>query len=68
MKKLLAAGCCIFFLQSFSQVAPLNELVEQKITNKRTLVKAIAVMVNTEANKKAPAKRINIPPSESPLY
>jgi hypothetical protein len=68
MKKFLAAGCCIFFFQSFSQVAPANEMVGQKVSDKRTLAKAIAVMVNTEANKKAPAKKIYVPALESPLF
>ena len=67
MKKLLAAGCCIFFLQSFAQVSVGNELLEQKASGRKVLLKAIAVIVNTEANKKAPAKTVFVPSSECPL-
>lgn len=66
MKKLVAAGCCIFFLQSFSKVSPANDVAE-KSTGRKVLIKALAVIVNTEANKKLPAKRIFIACSEPPL-
>jgi len=66
MKKLVAAYCCILFLQTFSNVSTENDSNE-KTTGKKVLVKALAVIVNTEANKKLPAKRIFIASSELPL-
>ena len=65
MKKLLAAGCCVFALQSVSQVNHGMEAIDQQ-KGKRILIKAIAVMVNSEANRKAPPKRIHVPNLESP--
>lgn len=64
MKKLLASGCCIIALQNVSQVAQTDAFNEYN--GKRVLVKAIAVMVNSEANRKAPPKRIYLPNLESP--
>jgi hypothetical protein len=66
MKKLVAAYCCILFLQTFSNVSTENDSSE-KTSGKKVLVKAIAIMVNTEANKKLPARRIFVAPSELPL-
>lgn len=68
MKKLVAAGCCFFFLQNFSKVSADNLSAEQKGTGGKVLIKALAVIVNTEANKKIPAKRVFIASSEPPLY
>lgn len=68
MKKLVAAGCCIFFLQNFSKVSIGNELAEEKSAGNKVLIKAIAVIVNTEANKKLPPKRIFVAASEPPLF
>ena len=65
MKKLLAAGCTILALQSFSQIAPLNEATELQ-NGRRVLIKAIAVIVNSENNRKVPPKRIYLPNLESP--
>jgi hypothetical protein len=67
MKKLVAAGCCVFFLQSFSKVSTGDDLAEQKASGQKVLVKAITIIVNTEANKKLPPKRICIASSEPPL-
>ena len=61
MKKLLATGCCIIALQSFSQVAPITRS-SVAAEGKRVLIRAIAVMVNTEANRKMPQK--TNPPSQ----
>jgi len=66
MKKLVAAYCCVLFFQTFSKVAPGNDSSE-KTTGKKVLVKAIAVIVNTEANKKHPTRKIFIASSELPL-
>jgi hypothetical protein len=68
MKKLIAAGCCILFLQSFSKVSTGNDLTEQKTAGQKVLVKAIAIMVNTEGNKKLPPKRSFIASSEPPQF
>ena len=67
MKKLVAAYCCVLFLQSFAKVSTGNELSEKKATGKKVLIKALAVIVNTEANKKLPQRRIFIASAESPL-
>ena len=67
MKKLLASGCCILFLQSFSQVSPANDTLDLQ-NGRKILIKAIAVIVNTDANRKLPPKRIYIPNIESPKY
>jgi len=66
MKKLVAAYCCILFLQTFSKVSPVIDSSE-KTTGKKVLVKAIAIIVNTEANKKLPVRKIFIASSELPL-
>jgi len=67
MKKLLAAYCCILFLKTFAQ-SPMNEVrPESKTTGNKVLIKAIAVIVNAESNKKAPARKIFVPSSESPI-
>jgi hypothetical protein len=67
MKKLVAAGCCILFLQNVAKVSTGNDLTEQKASGQKVLIKAIAVMVNTEANKKLPPRRIFIASAEPPL-
>lgn len=65
MKKLIAFACCIFALQNISQVAIGGEAVEN-LSDRRLLVKAIAVIVNSEAARKVPPKRIHVPNLESP--
>ena len=66
MKKLLASGCCILAFQSFSQVAQVSDGLSD-YNGKRVLIKALAVIVNTEANRKIPQKRIALPNLERPL-
>lgn len=68
MKKLVAAGCCIFFLQSFSKVSADNYGADEKSAGNKVLIKAIAVIINTEANKKLPPKRVFVAASEPPLF
>ena len=68
MKKLVAAYCCFLFIQSFSKITAGNEIAEQKAAGQKTLIKAIAVMVNSEANKKFPPRRIYIASAEPPVY
>ncbi|MFL5810084.1 MAG: hypothetical protein ACJ749_11225 [Flavisolibacter sp.] len=66
MKKLLAGICSILFLHSFSSA---KEFVSdsQKTSGQKNLIKAIAVMVNTEGNKKAPARTTHVFSSDCPL-
>ena len=66
MKKLVAAGCTIFLLNNFTKVSS-SHTNDDKSNGQRTLIKAIAVIVNTESNKKLPAKRIFIASAEPPL-
>jgi hypothetical protein len=66
MKKLVASGCCVFFLQSFPHFVFPNDPADFKASGKRTLIKAIAAIVNTEAGRKLPQKRIHLPNLESP--
>lgn len=66
MKKLVASSCCIFFLQSFPHFVSPNDPVDLNANGKRILIKAIAAIVNTEAGRKLPQKRIHLPNLESP--
>ena len=66
MKKILASGCCIFFIHSFSHVAVGSETVDEQAGEKRSLLRAIAAIVNTEAYRKSPQKRIFYPHLECP--
>jgi hypothetical protein len=68
MKRLIAAWCCIIFLQSFSKVSSGDDDAEQKTSGQKVLVKAILAIVNTQANKKLPPRRIFIASSEPPLF
>jgi hypothetical protein len=69
MKKLVAAGCCVFFLQTFCKVSVACEAAEEdRSAGRKVLIKALAVIVNTEANRKLPAKRIFTACSEPPLF
>ena len=63
MKKLLAAGCCVIALQSFDKV---NPSTEDSSDGKRILIKAIAGIVNNEANRKVPARQILVPNGKNP--
>ena len=67
MKKLVAAACCILLLNNFSKSSSIHSS-DQKSNGQKVLIKAIAVIVNTESNKKLPAKRIFIAAAEPPLY
>jgi hypothetical protein len=65
MKKLLAGICAILSLHS---IASATELVSdsQKSSGQKNLIKAIAVIVNTEGQKKAPAKTVHVFLSDCP--
>jgi hypothetical protein len=66
MKKLFAGFSCILFLQNFSQ-ASVNQLTNpEQAAGQKLLIKAIAVIVNSEANKKAPAKIVRVFSSDCP--
>jgi len=65
MKKLLAAGCCILAFQSLSRVTSANEALDHQ-NGRKVLIKALAVIANSESARKAPPKRIHIPNVESP--
>ena len=66
MKKLLAGICSILFLNSFSQVSTDQAEGAEKAAGQKVLIKAISVIVNTEANKKAPVKTVTIFSSDCP--
>jgi len=66
MKKLFAGFCCVLFLRSFPQASVTQVTDPEKTAGQKILIKAIAVMVNAEGNKKAPAKTIHIFSSDCP--
>ncbi|HEY6503837.1 MAG TPA: hypothetical protein VIZ28_07685 [Chitinophagaceae bacterium] len=66
MKQLLAVFCCFLYMHSISH-APFDVFINaQKTSGEKVLIKALAVFVNREGNKKAPVKKISLPSSESP--
>jgi len=65
MKKLLSAYCSVLCFQSISQ-PPIDTANSQKASGEKVLMKAIAVFVNPESNKKAPVKTVNIFSVECP--
>ncbi|HEY0356169.1 MAG TPA: hypothetical protein VGC29_08200 [Flavisolibacter sp.] len=67
MKKLVAIACSVFFLSNFSKVSAGN-ISDESSRGQRNLVKAIAVIVNTESNKKLPSKPVFVASSDSPLF
>lgn len=65
MKKLIASACCIIAFQNSSQVALGGDALEH-LSGRRMLVKAITVIINSEAARKVPYKRIHLPNIERP--
>jgi hypothetical protein len=66
MKKLLSVFCCVLYLQNLSQ-SPLDARTNSlKTSGKKGLIKALAIIINSQGNKKQPAKKINLSPSEWP--
>ncbi|HYJ38108.1 MAG TPA: hypothetical protein VEV87_05805 [Chitinophagaceae bacterium] len=63
MKKLLSIACCVLYAHSFSKVP--MESTTSRTSDAKVLIKAIAVMMNPEGNKKTPIKTVNIFSSES---
>jgi len=66
MKKLLSAYCSVLCFQSISQPPIETGSNSQKASGEKVLMKAIAVFVNPESNKKAPVKTVTIFSVESP--
>ena len=65
MKKLLAVFCSVLCIHSISQ-SPIEAVTNsQKTSGEKVLMKAIAVIVNPQANKKAPAKIAAVSSTES---
>jgi hypothetical protein len=53
-------------MHSFSQ-SPLDVRIStQKIPGEKVLIKALAVIVNPEGNKKSPTRKINLSSTECP--
>jgi hypothetical protein len=65
MKKLLSVVCCVLYAHSFSK-AP-SESGAPKASDEKVLIKAIAVMMNPEGNKKSPIQTVATFSSE-PLF
>jgi hypothetical protein len=66
MKKLLSVICCVLYLDSISHAPIEAGLKAEKASGEKVLIKAIAVFMNPEGNKKMPAKRINLSSTEGP--
>jgi hypothetical protein len=65
MKRVLAACCCILAFNSLSHVKTGADM-SSPTDGRKVLIRAIAVIVNTEANRKMPAAKQYIPKIESP--
>ncbi len=65
MKRVLAVGCCILAFNSLSHVKSGADM-SSPADGRKVLIRAIAVMVNTESNRKMPTTKIYIPNVESP--
>jgi hypothetical protein len=66
MKRILAAGCFILALNSLSHVKTGVD-ISSPTDGRKVLIRAIAVIVNSEANRKIPAAKLYIPKIESPV-
>ena len=62
MKKLLSVSCLYLYGHSFSQV----EISSTKASGEKVLMRAIAIIVNPESNKKAPQKPAYLSSKERP--
>jgi len=67
MKELVSMICCVLCMRSISQPPIDAEANAQKASGEKVLIKALAVIVNPESNKKVPGKTVNIYSSECPL-
>lgn len=66
MKKLLAIVCCVLYMHSFSQPSTDLGTRSQKASGEKVLIKALAVIVNPDGNKKTPVKTVQITATECP--
>jgi hypothetical protein len=66
MKQLLSLFCCMLYMHSITQVPFDIKITSTKTSGEKVLVKALAIFVNREGNKKGPVKKINVPSSDSP--
>jgi hypothetical protein len=67
MKKLLTIFCCVLYLHGIGQLpADLRVNRSSRSNGERSLVKALAAIVNRDGKKKMPVRRIVLPPQESP--
>ncbi|MEI9911558.1 MAG: hypothetical protein WDO71_19030 [Bacteroidota bacterium] len=66
MKKLLSTFCCILYIHSIAQSPADIKVISSKTTGEKVLIKALAVIVNPEGNKKPPARKINLSSNECP--
>jgi hypothetical protein len=65
MKKLLSVFCAVLCIHSMIQTPVESGSNSPKTSGEKNLMKALAVIVNPEANKKAPVKTISITSTES---
>jgi len=65
MKKLLSVFCSVLCIHSISQSPIEVSTGSPKTSGEKVLMKAIAVIVNPEANKKTPVKTATISSTES---
>ncbi|HEX2630252.1 MAG TPA: hypothetical protein VHM26_14595 [Chitinophagaceae bacterium] len=63
MKKLLTIFCCVLYLHGIGQ-SPMSRL--SRNSGERSLVKALAAIVNRDGKKKMPVRKIVLPPQECP--
>jgi hypothetical protein len=67
MKKLLTIFCCVLYLHGIGQ-SPADFRVSRlsRSNGERSLVKALAAIVNRDGKKKMPVRKIVLPPQECP--
>jgi hypothetical protein len=66
MKKLLSVFCSALCIHSICQSPNDADTNAQKVSGEKVLMKAIAVFVNPDSNKKTPSKTVNIFSVECP--
>jgi hypothetical protein len=68
MKKLVTIFCCILYLHCVGQSpADFRASRFSRGSGERSLVKALAAIVNRDGKKKMPVRRIVLTPAECPL-
>jgi hypothetical protein len=65
MKKLLSVFCSVLCIHSIMQTPVDISSGSSKTSGEKNLMRALAVIVNPEANKKSPAKTVTICSTES---